>query len=155
MSKRNAVQEGFDYWGKESGFTKKSGSWYKVGDEVISVTNLQKSNYGPSYYVNQSFWLRSLGPDELYPRHSIGHVRMRIESMLEGSDANRLKDLLDFEVQMDDGERSTQLRNLLNVRLTPFIQEASSLKGVKRLLQSPSVRGVGISGPARSLLADS
>ena len=38
-----------------AGFTKKSGSWYRRGEETIAVLNLQKSQYGPSYYVMSDF----------------------------------------------------------------------------------------------------
>src|SRR6476659_6179213 len=46
MAERNAIQRAFDDF---AGFEKKSGSWYRISGEVISVSNLQKSQYGPVY----------------------------------------------------------------------------------------------------------
>lgn len=40
MSERNAVQQAFDRFGQEAGFEKRSGSWYRRSDEVISIFNL-------------------------------------------------------------------------------------------------------------------
>jgi hypothetical protein len=71
----------FDQFGKEAGLEKKSGSWYGRSDEVISISNLQKSQYGPQYYFNQAFWLRQLG-DERFPKENKSHIRARLGSLL-------------------------------------------------------------------------
>lgn len=46
---------------KGAGFSKHSGSWYRDTDDVITVAELQKSQYGLQYYVNIALWLRPLG----------------------------------------------------------------------------------------------
>jgi hypothetical protein len=74
MSGRNAVQQAFDRFGQDAGFEKKSGSWSRAGDEVISISNLQKSQYGPQYFFNQGFWLRELD-DERYPKSNLEFPR--------------------------------------------------------------------------------
>lgn len=151
MSERNAVQQAFDGWGRVAGMEKKSGSWYRIGDEVISVTNLQKSQYGPSYYVNQAFWLRQLG-DELYPKDNKCHIRLRLGSLLgEGSD--RLEHLLDMDYLMDDSDRIQELTGILNGRLLPVIERGSSLAGLRSLLDEGVFKAAGIRGPAQQLLA--
>lgn len=57
----NVIQATFDGFMKGAGFSKRSGSWYRISDEVITVVELQKSQYGLQYYVNLALWLRPLG----------------------------------------------------------------------------------------------
>lgn len=57
MSVRNIIQTTFDEFGKASGGSKKSGSWYRRSPETIFVLNLQKSQYAVRYYVNVALWL--------------------------------------------------------------------------------------------------
>jgi hypothetical protein len=49
---RNVIRATFDGFMKGAGFSKTSGSWYRVTNEVITVVQLQKSQYGLQYYVN-------------------------------------------------------------------------------------------------------
>ena len=150
MSERNAVQNAYDGWGRESGFEKKSGSWYKVGDEVISVSNLQKSQYGPSYYVNQAFWLRQLG-EERYPNDNKCHIRLRLGSLV-GEGSARLDQLLNMGYQMADADRIVELRAILDGRLLPVIERGSSLVGLRALRDEGVLKAAGIRGPAQQLL---
>jgi hypothetical protein len=81
LSERNVVQTSFDEFGKASFGAKKSGSWYRRSDETIVVLNLQKSNYGPSYYVNVAIWLLAAGPADA-PKPSHCHVQTRLERLV-------------------------------------------------------------------------
>jgi hypothetical protein len=151
MSERNVVQQVVDDWGKALGFEKRSGSWYRTGDEVISVSNLQKSQYGPSYYFNQAFWLRELG-DERYPKDNKCHIRLRLGSLL-GADAERLDQLLNLDDPVSDVDRVVALTTILNDRLLPVIERGSSLAGLRSLLDEGVFKAAGIRGPAQQLLA--
>ena len=106
MNERNAVQQAFDSFGTESGFEKKSGSWYRRSPEVTAVSNLQKSQYGPKYYFNQGFWLRSLG-GEPFPKENKCHIRARLESLVpeERSGIDHLLDLA-LRYPTSNGSRS-------------------------------------------------
>jgi len=68
-AERNEVQVEFDAFGKAAEMTKHSGSWYRTGDDVITVLNLQKSQYSLRYYVNVGWWLRALG-DAKFPKEN-------------------------------------------------------------------------------------
>ena len=48
----NVTQQALDAFGTGAEVLKKSSTWYRSTDEVIQAVNLQKSQYGPSYYVN-------------------------------------------------------------------------------------------------------
>ncbi|WP_353650325.1 DUF4304 domain-containing protein [Nakamurella sp. A5-74] len=151
MSVRNVVQQAVDNWGKVSGLEKRSGSWYRTNDEVISVSNLQKSQYGPSYYFNQAFWLRGLG-DERYPKENKCHIRLRLGSLL-GADAERLDQLLDLDCAVPDIDRVVALAAILTNQLLPVIEQGSSLFGLRSLLDEGVFKAARIGGPAQHLLA--
>jgi Domain of unknown function (DUF4304) len=63
----NEVQIAFDALGKAAGMAKWPDNWYRSSDDMIVVVNLQKSEYGPSDYVNVGWWLRILG-DAKFPK---------------------------------------------------------------------------------------
>lgn len=151
MSVRNVVQQAVDGWGKASGFEKRSGSWYRTSEEVISVLNLQKSQYGPSYYLNQAFWLRELG-DERYPKENKCHIRLRLGSLLD-ADAARLDQLLDLDYAVPDIDRVVALTAILNDQLLPVIERGSSPAGLRSLLDEGVFKSAGIRGSAQQLLA--
>jgi len=151
MSERNIIQQAFDEFGREAGFEKKSGSWYRRGDEVIAVSNLQKSQYGPRYFFNQGFWLCELD-DERYPKPNRLHVQARLEGLLPAAE-ERIGELLDLTFEMDDDERSRELRALLDRELLPLIERGCTIDGLRSMLADGTLRRAGIRGPAQPLLA--
>jgi len=150
MSNRNVVQRAFDCFGQEAGFEKHSGSWYRRTDEVILVLNLQKSQYSPSYYLNQGFWLRVLG-DERFPKEEKCHIRVRLGSLLPHI-AKDLEQLLDLRYEMPEEERFESLIALLRERLLPIIDLGSTLQGLRHLYEQGIFKAAGIRGPAQDLL---
>jgi len=151
MSERNVVQRAFDEFGRDARFEKKSGSWYRHGQEVIAVSNLQKSQYGPRYYFNQGFWLRELG-DERYPKPNKCHVQARLEGLLPAAE-ERINELLDLECEMSDEQRIHELRALLDDELLPLIERGSTIDGLRAMLADGTLRRAGIRGPAQPVLA--
>jgi hypothetical protein len=125
MRERNAVQRAFDQFGRDAGLEKKSGSWYKRSDEVIAVSNLQRSDYSPRYYINQGFWLQQLGM-ERFPKYDNCHVWCRLEQLLPASH-RRSEELLDLEYAVGDDERLSELVTLLQDGIVPLIEQASSV----------------------------
>lgn len=150
MSERNAIQQAFDQFGRDAGFEKKSGSWYRHADEVIGVSNLQKSQYGPNYYFNQGFWIRQLGP-ERYPKVNRCHVQARLEDLLPEAEL-RIAHLFDLENEMPDQIRIDELLALLSGDLLPLIEQASSVAGLRGLAETGALMGAGITRPAQPLL---
>jgi hypothetical protein len=132
MSRRNAIQTAFDDYGKYLGAKKQSGSWYVGTAEVISVCNLQKSQYGPSYYFNQGFYLRTLNHLLEFPRVHQCHIQGRFEDFVPAR-TQEIRRLLDFEYLVDDQERSLELLSLLCDTLGPIVRDASSLDDVRRM----------------------
>lgn len=131
MSERNAVHRAFDGFGRDAGMEKKSGSWYRRTPEIISVSNLQKSEYGPHYYFNQAFWLRCIG-DDLYPKEWKCHLRDRLGQLLPHRE-EQVKALFDLNVAMSDEDRIAQIRQILDGELLPIIEAASTVVGLRNL----------------------
>mgnify|MGYP003579996126 FL=1 len=152
MADRNAVQRAFDRFGNESGFEKKSRSWYSRSDEVVSISNLQKSNYGPQYYVNQSFWLRGI-EDLQYPKSHHAHIVARLEGLLPSLE-ERLSKLLDLESDYGEEERVDELVSVLNSHLLPLIRQADSISGLRAMANSGTFASAGIRGPAQLVLSE-
>jgi hypothetical protein len=150
MSDRNAVQVAFDTFGHASGFTKRSGSWYRSSDEVIMVVNLQKSQYSTKYYVNVAFWLRALGDDQ-FPKEQRCHVRLRLERAAPEQQAE-LEQLLDLEREVLAEARRDRLLAVLHDSLDPVLREAVSVAGLRRLIDAGLFAAAAVTAPAQDLL---
>lgn len=61
---------------KAAGFKKKANTWFLNNDETIAVLNLQRSSYGPQYYINVGLWLKPLGEVDIPKEHHC-HIRCR------------------------------------------------------------------------------
>src|SRR5690349_16163326 len=120
MSTRNIIQTTFDEFGKSLGGSKKSGSWYITGPEAIAVLNLQKSQYGPRYYLNVGLWFLGVGP-ATNPKPSHCHVQSRLESLVPAADRQHLEDLLDLDFAVDEQERRAELLAVLTSQLEPLL----------------------------------
>ena len=151
MTARNIVQTTFDEFGRASGFVKKSGSWYRRSAETIVVLNLQKSQYGPQYYVNAALWLLPLG-EEQFPKEHKCHVRTRLDNLVPRDRERRVAELFDLEAEMEEGARRDELTTLLR-SILPMLDASATLEGLRsgdgeRLIKASLVRG-----PAQQLLA--
>lgn len=152
MSVRNIIQTTFDEFAQSSGFTKKSGSWYRRSSETIVVLNLQESQYGPQYYVNVALWLLGIGPEEEAPKENHCHVRTRLE-LLVPTPKGRATTLLDLTSPLDDRTRREELLTLLDSDLLPVVDACATLENLRsgegRRLIDVSL----VEGPAQRLLA--
>jgi len=62
---------------KELGFKKSGLNWRRSTADAIHVFNVQKSQWGPEFYVNLGVYLVALGPEEK-PPHNRCQVRQRL-----------------------------------------------------------------------------
>lgn len=150
MADRNVVQRTFDKFGVDSGMTKQSGTWYRTTDEVIEATNLQKSQYGPTYYVNVGWWLRALG-EVKFPKDNQWHIGIRLE-LLTPTRTQEVKHLLDLDSPIAEGERGRRLRELLDSELATVLDETASIDGLRALRREGRLKGAAVRGPATAIL---
>lgn len=109
---------------KAMGYEERSEAWYRVGESVVSVLHLQKSQFGPRYYVNLAVWFRALG-DEKYPKERQCHLRTRLEEIVTPEQAQRLDSLLDCEHPVDEDVRAESLNQFFHESLGWFSSFAS------------------------------
>lgn len=147
---RNIIQSTFDSFMRGAGFSKSGGSWYRSTDDVITVVELQKSQYGSQYYVNLALWLRSLG-DATAPKEQECHVRTRL-SRLAGNEEDQLLVLLDNDVPMPDNERAERLAAFLSAHLGPALEAVASLGSLRDSLGKKVIAAALVTGPAQKLL---
>lgn len=150
MSRRNPAQEALEHFGRESGFEKKSGTWYRQGDEVIASLDLQKSQYGPQHYLNLGFWLRELG-DEKFPKQETAHISIRLETLVP-RERDRVARLLDLEHALPDGQRVGELVALLRDRILPVIERGRSISGLRSMVEDGTLAAAAVRGPAQQAL---
>jgi hypothetical protein len=150
VTSSNAVTQGLDAFASQHGFTKHSRSWYRQTADVLKVLNLQKSQYGPSYYLNVALWLPELG-DTRYPPENHCHVRTRLNSIFP-DDSDTIDALLNLEAPVPD--RVTAMRAFLTTRLAPLLDAASSTDGLRHShLGRHLIAASLVTGDALSVLA--
>jgi hypothetical protein len=137
---------------KRHGFKKKRGdTWYRDNQDTISVFNLQKSSYGPQYYVNIAIWLKQLG-DVQTPQEQHCHIRLRWESIIPEKVEN-LQNLMDFSDSLgNEADRELRISKVINDYITPYYEITSSLSGVKEIYGTPSLPSYVVVAKARQLI---
>src|SRR5258708_22479975 len=147
---RNVIQQTLEACGAGAEMSKKAGTWYRSTDEVIQAVNLQKSQYGPSYYVNAGWSLRSLG-DVKFPKDHQWHVSIRLES-LAAERADEVVELMDLKSGIPEGERSQRLQELFASELRPVLDRTPSIAGLLALWRGRPPKGAGVRRAADPIL---
>lgn len=120
----------FDKTLRDQGFKKASGSWYSDRPETVLVANLQKSQYGSSYYINLGVWLKAIG-EVAAPKEHHCHVRIRLESIV----SERFREALDLEnPAMDEESRRMIIATGIIDEAIPWLEACSSIDGIRRML---------------------
>jgi hypothetical protein len=145
---KDDVQLEFDRFGSMAGMTKRSQSWYRATDEVISVLNLQKSRWSLKYYVNIGWWLRVLG-DAAFPKEYETHVKIRLDDLLPDRRAE-VTALLDLGRPFDN--RRGRLSELLRSGVWPILESAGSIEGLRALGREGRLKAAAVRGPAIPVL---
>jgi hypothetical protein len=65
---------------KPLGYTKRAATWHRDREQVVSLVNLQKSQWGEDWYLNLGVYLKALG-SEVRPTEARCHVRCRAASL--------------------------------------------------------------------------
>jgi Domain of unknown function (DUF4304) len=131
----------------------RSRAWFLRTEDVVVTCDLQKSQYGPLYYLNVGYYLRSQGL-ETHPKSHKCHITYRAGQLIGRERA--FDELLNLEHQLDDETRSLQLYSLLTTELVPRIHRGSTIAGLRAMLADGSITHHYLTGPAQAvLLADS
>ncbi len=144
----NPVKTTFERTLQSNGFRKQGGTWYFDCPETILVVNLQKSQYGPSYYINLAVFVKALGDDKVPKEHQC-HLRTRIEDVA-GDDLERALDLDD--VSFADCQRESMIETAIGKHAIPFLKSCSTLDGIREQIVEGRLDGVLVQKRVRALL---
>jgi hypothetical protein len=104
---------------KPLGYTKRAAAWHRDRNQVVSVLNLQKSQWGDDWYLNLGVYLKALG-EESRPAEARCHVRCRAATL-----GTR-------EMPRDP----TGVAALVDEVVVPWIEALSTERGVSEFLAS-------------------
>jgi hypothetical protein len=146
------VHIAFDRFGRAVGMELHKRAWYQRTEEVITVCGLQKSQYGPSYYVNVGFNFAGLDSDP-HPHPERCHLRVRIEQFIrdEGQVAE-VRGLLDLEREIDESVREDRLFEIFDEYLAPVVRRSSSVAGIRAMVADGTLPDYMLTLKARQVL---
>jgi hypothetical protein len=79
-------------------------NFYREWPETICLLSLQKSSWGPQFYINAAVWFTRLGP-ERRPKEYKCHIRWRVDSQMEEGRSKTFAQALNLEYPLSDGHR--------------------------------------------------
>ncbi|CDX38068.1 conserved hypothetical protein [Mesorhizobium sp. SOD10] len=85
-------------------------NYYREWPETVCLLNLQKSSWGPQFYLNAAVWFTRLGP-ERRPKEYKCHIRWRISSLMEDGQSKAFTQALDLEHSLPDEQRLSMIKN--------------------------------------------
>ena len=153
---------------RPEGFRKKGKSWYLDTPEVVVFVNLQRSQWGKTYYLNFGALVKSIRNepypirDRTRPKPGESHYTIRIQDLFPGRpippakvtpDWMRTHALLDFYSPVYDAEeREQEQSKIFEERLVPFLRLCRTESGVKKAIMEMVRSSHGTSGVLRDHL---
>ena len=128
MDSPNPIIQAAAECGRTHGFEKRSSSWYRTEDETIAVYQVQRSSFGPQFYVNVALWLLPLGAHH-YPKERECHIRTRLSQLVDDASSG-LDDTLNLEFSMSASERQNNLQRLLEIYMIPLLDRSATIAGI-------------------------
>jgi Domain of unknown function (DUF4304) len=115
---------------EEAGWMKKGQSWYLDGKDAIVVVNLQKYDFGESYFINIGIWLKALG-DTAYPKVNLCHVYLRAENLFPEQ-----RELILFGCSLEHNDVATldSLSHFIKTSLIPLCRECTDKSNLRTFL---------------------
>jgi Domain of unknown function (DUF4304) len=153
MSRRDIVRSIVEEFVSTSGLSRKSKSWYRLGDETIVVLTLIRFPYGRQYFLAVGVVLRELDADQA-PKEKDCPIRTRFDRVVPSTVEHRVNDLFDLQFSIADSDRRDELLELLRSELVPLMDAASTLEGLRSGQGRELVRKSEVNdAAARELLA--
>ena len=142
----------FDRFGRAAGMELHKRAWYQRTEEVITACGLQKSQYGPSYYVSVGFNFVVLDTDP-HPHPEGCHLRVRIGQLIrDESRVAELDRLLNLEHKTDESVRETRLFEVLGEWLHRVVGHSKSVEGMRAMVADGTLPDYMLTLKARQAL---
>jgi len=126
----------FNVIAKSDGFEKAFGGWFKESAECIAVLDLQKSNFGDYYELNVKIFVQGMFGN-MY--HKSKDLVKKDTGDVFTRQPKDYKDVLDFDIPMNDENRKKKLEILFSEFIIPFTDKALSRLGLKELTEQGKI----------------
>ena len=91
---------------KELGFKSVRGvNYYLNQPETVCVLNLQRSSFGPQFYLNAGVFLARFG-EVAQPKEHKCHIRWRLTSLMAPDERAEFEAALDMEADIEEASRA-------------------------------------------------
>lgn len=127
---------------KPLGFSKRGKRWVKETAQCFSLLNLQKSQWGDQFHVNLGVFVKQLDPQVADPREHQCHYRIRLTNLLP--DDTALERCLDFENEVDEGERLRTIGSALRDYGVGWLKSVETLEGIRERLTARAEKGAAV-----------
>jgi hypothetical protein len=84
-------------------------NFYRERPETICVLNLQKSSWGPQFYLNAAVWFTRLGP-ERRPKEYNCHIIWRVDSLMTDQQSKAFEQALNLDHSIPNDQRSSLIK---------------------------------------------
>lgn len=85
-------------------------NYYRNGTETICLLNLQKSSWGPQFYINAAVWFTRFGAERRPKEHKC-HIRWRVDSTMEDEQSKAFTQALNLEHPMPSEQRLSLIKD--------------------------------------------
>jgi hypothetical protein len=126
---------------KATGYTKESATWRRSRPPFIHVLNIQGSQWSRSFYFNLGIYITDLGSLNR-PKEYECHVRQRLDSLVP--ERKRFLQLCDFEQDLSEEQRGTELRRIITVYAVPWLDQMSSLDHLRQYILREKAHGLPV-----------
>jgi hypothetical protein len=107
-------------------------NFYREWPETVCLLNLQKSSWGPQFYVNAAVWFTRLGA-ERRPKEYKCHVRWRVNSLMGDDQSKTFAQALDLECPLGEGRRSSLIKDGVDAHGFGLLSRCSSEEAALRV----------------------
>jgi hypothetical protein len=121
---------------KKNNFEKMYNGWLLESSECIVVLDLQKSNFGDYYELNVKIYIQGIFGNH-YTKNK--NLVKKDTGDIFTRQPNNYRDVLDFDVSMDDRERNDKLETLFTEFIIPLTNKALSKEGIKELIEQEKI----------------
>ncbi|MER8409113.1 DUF4304 domain-containing protein [Mesorhizobium sp. M1307] len=84
-------------------------NYYREWPETVCLLNLQKSAWGPQFYLNAAVWLTRFGI-ERRPKEYNCHIIWRVNSLMVSEQSKAFTEALDLDRPLPDDRRSSLIK---------------------------------------------
>ena len=126
---------------KAAGFTKTAATWHRKTPSFIHIFNIQGSQWSRYFYFNLGIYITALGGLDR-PSEAHSHVRERLDSIVP--DRERFLRLSDFEQELPEEQRRSELEAIISAHVIPWLDRMSSADQLRHYILHEKKHGLPI-----------